>query len=155
MRAEAIAARTRALQIEGCRHATPYYLRAPQTAKTTKKSLAGSLGPSISVRPFRCDAALFLAAETDATRSNSLPRRQLRAGTVISSEAAIANASPFGVDVAGVGRGDARRARGAEGHSSFDRSRPGCRPTAAGPVPMCPGTRRETISSGFARLGGP
>jgi hypothetical protein len=72
--------------------------------------------------PFRCDPALFVAAQTVATRSNSLPRRQLRARTVTSSEAAIASASPFGVDVAGVGRGDARRARG--GRTLFLRSFP-------------------------------
>jgi hypothetical protein len=107
------------------------------------------------VRPFRRDAALFVAVQTDATRSNSLPHRQLRARTVTSSEAAIASVSPFGVDVADVGGG--RRAARAEQKDAL----PSIVPVLAAVLPQldrsrcAPGTRRETIFSGFARLGGP
>ena len=89
----------------------PLLLYGHEMGKTTEKTLAGSVGPSISVRPFRFNPALLVAAQTAATRSNSLPGRQLRARTVTSSETAIASRDSVGVDRTDVGRGEARRAR--------------------------------------------
>ena len=100
----------------------PLLLYGHEMGKTTEKTLARSVGPSISVRPFRCDPALFVAAQTAATRSNSLPGRQLRARTVTSSETAIASRDSVGVDRTDVGRGEARRAR--SGRTLFLRSLP-------------------------------
>ena len=137
------------------RDTSPYSYTGAKRAKPLKKTLAGSVGPSISMDPFRCDPALLVAAQTVSTRSNSLQHRQLPARTVTSSGASIASRAHVGVDLTDFLHGEARRARGAERHSSFDRSRPGGCPAAAGPVPMCPRNAAGNYFQWFCPFGGP